>query len=345
VRACDRRAIPPTQQIVHDARNMRRAGCLRRASSVACRDGRTFLFTGALPQALLHRVRAEANEAHRLAASEASSMPIESQGTHWLEPGAAPRCAIEEAVAALRLLALGADAAALDVGCEWWVQKRLGRDNMHFHFDTDMCLQHRTGVLRTPWLSSVLYFSSHGGPTAILEQHPGDGWFGRTVLAPSEPDAVDLIFPRANAYGVFAGDRLHGVLPGEGGGERLTLLVNYWRGGKPDAPCCDAATDARVTALADAADDDVQTPAAGEEGAPAEPALCESVAFDLSKRRDLADVHVEVVLGAAAGKAVPRRLETTFWTVDDVEGDVRRAGLATLEGMGRVRLLRSCYDY
>ena len=64
------------------------------------------------------------------------------------------------------------------------------------------------------------------------------------------------------------------------------------------------------------------------------------LAIDLSTRveGDLVAVHTDVAIGET------QLLATDFFTVEDEDRAIRGAGMATLSGMGRVRLVRGFYD-
>ena len=89
------------------------------------------------------------------------------------------------------------------------------------------------GTLRTahPALSTVLYLSESGGPTAVFAQRRA----GPGELEPPEPAEVTLAFPRPGDLLVFDGALLHCVLEATSGRiapteaqSRRTLLLN-WR--------------------------------------------------------------------------------------------------------------------
>jgi hypothetical protein len=152
--------------------------------------------------------------------------------TFWLQRGARPSHAIEEAVLALWKLAAPGESVS---GAEWWVGRSYTTAvPIGFHFDQDV---KALRALSHPVLSSVLFFNSvRGGQLAITDQVPGRG--GRPV--PAEPTRLQAVKPRANRYAIFRGDRLHGVLDANGntpgsralagprGRLRVTLVVNYW---------------------------------------------------------------------------------------------------------------------
>ena len=336
---------------------------------------RTAAFLNALPAALLARVRTESLRYHALESESAESAAETetSDGglaavsrTHWFGDGDSPRCAIEEAVVQLKEIAIGGDDVDSEdggrFGCEWWVQKRGHTSPMVMHFDTDMCLQADTGTARFPTLSSVMYLSASGGPTVVLDQVlAAPGWFsfGQATLAPDEVQELDLIHPHPNQYAVFRGNLLHGVLPGSEarggasndphelcglGGERVTLLVNYWPADdKPAAPCCTRATDGLTRLLLDAGLGSSQTEDRREHGE-SPPRLHRQTAtsIDMTKQRqrDLTSVSTDVCVAAGGTGGVASVIPTGFF-VPETDGIV---GMASLTGMGRVRLVQSFYD-
>eukprot|EP01050_Picozoa_sp_SAG11_P006390 SAG11_NODE_493_length_8965_cov_4.112339_7_plen_178_part_00 len=128
-------------------------------------------------------------------------------------------------------------------GCEWWVQRFDPKDELSFHLDKDECAAaaaSRTGqqLLLHPALSSVLYLSSAGGPTCVLPHYavPDEEADTEVMLLTDAVGELDLVPPAPNGFLAFQGNLMHGVLPAHesqgGGAERLTLLVNWWRGDK-----------------------------------------------------------------------------------------------------------------
>jgi len=114
------------------------------------------------------------------------------------------------------------------VGAEWWVNTRLAERDMghQLHFDTDADSISTGGLVPHPMYSSVVYLTGAGGPTIVLDQRV-DG---------AEAQRGWLCRPRARSALLFAGDRLHGVLPlradpadaGKPACQRLTLMVGFW---------------------------------------------------------------------------------------------------------------------
>ena len=56
-------------------------------------------------------------------------------------------------------------------GVELWVQKRSVRGSLYFHFDVADAVKQRAERIVLPTWSSVLYLSSCGGPTLVLDNH------------------------------------------------------------------------------------------------------------------------------------------------------------------------------
>ncbi|CAL8466087.1 g5623 [Coccomyxa elongata] len=114
------------------------------------------------------------------------------------------------------------------LAAEWWAHMREPTSAHQLHFDLD---ESRIGVgaakyrLLHPVLSSVLYLSSTGGPTVVLEQSATD------TLA----EQAFLCNPKENVLFCFPGKYLHGVLPGQqpvgiepGGTQRISLIIAWW---------------------------------------------------------------------------------------------------------------------
>jgi hypothetical protein len=148
-----------------------------------------------------------------------------------------PRNIIEHAAAKLLRLAPPSHPARLaTTRVEWWAHCRPHCSGHTLHFDSDDADAQR-GVLTCPLLSAVIYLSeeSVGGPTLVTDQcYAGPlgerGW---------------LIMPKPNRAILFAGSRLHGVVPGCGphshadSARRITVLFAFWQrkdfGGPADA--------------------------------------------------------------------------------------------------------------
>ena len=130
---------------------------------------------------------------------------------------------------------LGAETASL-AGVEWWLQEQDPDDEPKgLHTDKDVTFgaeEESSCIERCPFVSSVLYLSDTGGPTAVFDQRKRD-----STLWPRVPTAVTLGFPRRGQLLLFDGALLHGVLhppPGVARAlsseqPRRTLLVNLWR--------------------------------------------------------------------------------------------------------------------
>ena len=130
------------------------------------------------------------------------------------------------------------------VGAEWWVHTRpLGANLGHqLHFDTDECLLNREGRVTHPTISSVMYLTGAGRRDAGGDLSTAAA-AGSTVVFDQTPESKEVApgawvsHPRDNAFMIFPGNLLHGVLPcigggGDDGGEegihRLTLMVGFW---------------------------------------------------------------------------------------------------------------------
>ena len=91
--------------------------------------------------------------------------------------------------------------------CEWWVHRRAsGRGWGHeLHYDLEEAIMEASGRVVHPALSSVVYLSSGGDPTIILDE---------TLQTPLSATRAFLAHPEAGSFLAFRGDLLHGVLPG-----------------------------------------------------------------------------------------------------------------------------------
>lgn len=141
------------------------------------------------------------------------------------------------------------------VGAEWWPHHRPIQANLghNLHFDTDEALLQQEGIISHPVLSSVLYLTTGGnaasGPTIVFDQNPDS-----TEVATKCWTCV----PQENAFLLFDGNLLHGVLPCPGDKpvdatdvdvetmnwtkkhdrkilpHRLTFMVGFWTRSVPD---------------------------------------------------------------------------------------------------------------
>ncbi|KAL3789838.1 hypothetical protein ACHAW5_011261 [Stephanodiscus triporus] len=150
------------------------------------------------------------------------------------------------------------------VGAEWWVHTRpVGANLGHqVHFDTDESLLNRERKVTHPIVSSVLYLTGAGRDREVGgNAAPPAVSAGSTVVFDQTPESTDVAsrawvsHPRDNAFMVFPGNLLHGVLPctaaeslevsdtaaaadrgkvGCGGNDkeedvhRLTFMVGFW---------------------------------------------------------------------------------------------------------------------
>ena len=131
------------------------------------------------------------------------------------------------------------------VGLEWWLGWMRTNDvPLEFHHDRDNALHDRTGRIRHPRWSSVLYLSRcRGGALVVTDQrllHRGPEY----LLSPPEARRLAHVQPRENLLARFDGRLLHGVLdahnavpsaplPDTAGEPRMTLVMNGW-GRRPE---------------------------------------------------------------------------------------------------------------
>jgi len=131
------------------------------------------------------------------------------------------------------------------IGLEWWLGWMRTHDvPLDFHHDRDNALYERTGCIRHPRWSSVLYLSRcRGGALLVTDQrlvHREKAY----LLSPAEAGRVESVQPQENRLARFDGRLLHGVLDAhnqvpstpldEAAGEpRLTLVMNGW-GRRPE---------------------------------------------------------------------------------------------------------------
>ena len=136
-------------------------------------------------------------------------------GTYWYRLDAPPRLLFEQVIQHLRSFVPRGDEF---VGAEWWLRATTTDTGFPFHFDRDEGIR---GSIVSPDLASILYLSSAGGPTVIIDATPA------RIAAPRAGIAVS---PRPGRFAMFPGALLHGVLPAPPGRwPRVTMLVNWWR--------------------------------------------------------------------------------------------------------------------
>lgn len=164
--------------------------------------------------------------------------------TFWFPNEQAPTNVVEEAIVAFRDMVQPPENC---IGAEWWLGRLRYGKKLSMHFDRDLTLSRKMGINVFPSLGSVYYLNDYpSAPTVLTDQVPGED--GKTKV-PSEPGMTTAVAAHTNNYVVFAGNRLHGVVPdtsraheGLEAGEpvsekRLTLLVNFWHV-RPSAPIC-----------------------------------------------------------------------------------------------------------
>jgi hypothetical protein len=101
-------------------------------------------------------------------------------------------------------------------GFEWWAHTRPIRANLghNLHFDTDEAILAQEGRVTHPILSSILYLTGGGVSGSI-----NDSRSGSTLILDQIPDAKEVAAqcwkgrPVDNAFLLFPGNLLHGVLP------------------------------------------------------------------------------------------------------------------------------------
>ena len=118
-------------------------------------------------------------------------------------------------------------------GVEFWLQNRKASSPLYMHFDvaesvkvlssptlskTQLCsfCQKDTKRIRLPKWSCILYLSSCGGPTLVVQnklKRLGGFSDQAAELSPSGVNDGTLIYPEANSLAVFPGNLLHGVIP------------------------------------------------------------------------------------------------------------------------------------
>ncbi|KAL3821910.1 hypothetical protein ACHAXA_008444 [Cyclostephanos tholiformis] len=172
----------------------------------------------------------------------------------------------EHEVGSLSSLLSSPSSSSLIVGAEWWVHTHsLGSNLGHqIHFDTDESLLNREKRVTHPIISSVMYLTGAGrhcelakGDDAAVSTIPAIA-AGLTVVFDQMPESTVVAprawvsHPRDNAFMVFPGNLLHGVLPCGGAGvreglgatiggvnvgkddgeeegiHRLTLVIGFW---------------------------------------------------------------------------------------------------------------------
>jgi hypothetical protein len=126
------------------------------------------------------------------------------QTTFWFGLGA------PAALPEVAILALGDRLPEGVAGVEWWLSRMRTSDvQVDFHQDRDEVLFQRTGRVRHPRFSAVLYLNRcRGGLLAVVDAAASDA---NPARAPDRFDA-DLVRPWPNRLAIFPGDATHGVL-------------------------------------------------------------------------------------------------------------------------------------
>jgi hypothetical protein len=153
------------------------------------------------------------------------------QTTFWFDFGT-PTAVVEEAVLAVRWRL----PSRRVTGVEWWLSRMWTNDvRVDFHRDRDEQRALRTGALRFPLYSSVLFLNRVRGGALVVTAQPPDPANPACVPLPLDGD---LAAPRANRLVWFDGRLTHGVLDTankipRGGGRspgdlRLAVVMNWW---------------------------------------------------------------------------------------------------------------------
>lgn len=146
---------------------------------------------------------------------------------HRLDQPAPASSVMDVLIDHVRAVAAGwfPDVAAAGVA-EWWAHCRPHASGHQLHYDSDD--EGRDG-LRHPIVSTVVCLSDGGvgGPTLVTTQTLGSRRLASTGW---------LVHPMRNRLVAFAGDVLHGVMPGRPGdddaippGRRITLMIAFWK--------------------------------------------------------------------------------------------------------------------
>lgn len=183
---------------------------------------------GALPAPLFRGL----SRAVRLLGGENLRRTYET--TFWFDLGP-PAAVTEEAILALSPRVPRPRGGL--AGVEWWLSRMRTSDvRVDFHQDRDERLFLRTGAVRHPAVSSVLFLNRcRGGLLAVTDRPANDA---NPACAPDDLDA-DLVRPRPNRLALFPGDATHGVLDANCDVPhgrlpaptplRLALVMNWWR--------------------------------------------------------------------------------------------------------------------
>jgi len=196
---------------------------------------RTREFVDVIPEDLLQQL---AKDCEALATYNTQLPVLQNykKQTYWFPNKVSPRTSFEEAIKYLQPLA---KLSSAHVGAEWWIQKIPATGtagSLGFHVDKDESVASIKQYLVHPEYSSVLYVTSQGGGTLIIDQWSPEG----NGYEPLEPEEGELSMPMRNKYIVFNGELLHGVVPSRESseeGSRITFLVNFWDH-TPEPPNC-----------------------------------------------------------------------------------------------------------
>ncbi|MGH1358892.1 MAG: hypothetical protein ACRBC3_09025 [Burkholderiaceae bacterium] len=152
------------------------------------------------------------------------------QQTFWYPLKREPLNRFERVIQQLKPLA---SPPAGVTGVEWWFS--VSRINstplwlLPLHFDRADLFEKKFSRIRHPDLASVLFLNEvpYGDLVVTDQTLTEDGpW-------PYQPGAMEFMRPQANAYAVFPGGLLHGVIgrmqqPMQADQLRITMAVNWW---------------------------------------------------------------------------------------------------------------------
>jgi hypothetical protein len=162
------------------------------------------------------------------------------QTTFWFDFTQRPSNLVESAVIRLRTKLPNSRC----VGVEWWLSRmRTSHVKVDFHRDQDNALAAKTGQVRHPRWSTVLYLNRcRGGLLAVTRDDPNPD---NRALAPDRHN-FDLVEPAPNRFCVFDGRLTHGVLDAKNhvpGARlprerslRLAIAINFWAKRPLDVP-------------------------------------------------------------------------------------------------------------
>lgn len=133
-----------------------------------------------------------------------------SNGTTFFVPCLmAPRCTLERlALEIFQHHTKGIEYNPQTSGAEWWVLYLHTIDDVGFHWDRDYGIELEENRMVHPYLGTVTYLSSVGGPTVFLDM-PGDTAAEEFENFPLS--ACRVSYPKPGKHVTFDGNLLHGA--------------------------------------------------------------------------------------------------------------------------------------